>query len=462
MIGVEKLGIWSLVLATTSVTQIGNMGFSGSTIKFVAQYLSREEHEKVSIVIQTATLSIAVLMGTILLAGYPIVKWIIRFVVPPESFHYADQILPLSFFALWIMVIASVFNASLDGYQRIYIRNLILICGTIIFLILCYIFVPSYGLVGLAYAQIMQNTMILVSAWICLKKYSCKLPLVPYKWNKILFKEMIGYGMKFQIISLTTLFYEPITKSLLTKFGSLALVGYYEMANRMIQQLRALITATNQVLVPTIVGLKERFPEKIRIVYTTSYEMMFYLSLPLYSLLILCLPLLSKGWIGYYESTFVLYSIILAVGWFMNTLSGPAYFVNLGIGELRWNVAAHIVIGFLNGTFGIVLGFLYGGIGVIVGWGISLSIGSSLIYLPYHLKHSISLKELVPKKSRWLLYSCFFGIVISVVLNINKCLGFWYYLSIYVTIPIIIAAVWMHPMRRRLNQWLLQEFFETK
>jgi len=34
-IGVEQLGIWSLVLATTSVTQIASFGLSGSVVKFV-------------------------------------------------------------------------------------------------------------------------------------------------------------------------------------------------------------------------------------------------------------------------------------------------------------------------------------------------------------------------------------------------------------------------------------------
>ena len=45
-IGVEQLGIWSLVLATTAVTQIANLGLSGSVVKYVAKYIARKENHK--------------------------------------------------------------------------------------------------------------------------------------------------------------------------------------------------------------------------------------------------------------------------------------------------------------------------------------------------------------------------------------------------------------------------------
>ncbi|TET78567.1 MAG: hypothetical protein E3J41_04305, partial [Candidatus Cloacimonadota bacterium] len=62
-IGVEQLGIWSLVLATTSVTQIANFGLGTSVIKFVAKYVAREEDKRVSGIIQTAALSVGAFVG---------------------------------------------------------------------------------------------------------------------------------------------------------------------------------------------------------------------------------------------------------------------------------------------------------------------------------------------------------------------------------------------------------------
>lgn len=337
-IGVEELGIWSLVLAITAVTQIANLGLSGSVVKFVAKYVARNEDENVSGVIQTAAISVSVFIGFVLLAGYPIAKWGLGLVVPDESLPLALSILPYAFLALWFMIITSIFQAGLDGYQRIDVRSLLLMGGAVLHLLLCFIFAPTYGLIGLAYARVIQNITILLISWLVLKRYVPSLPIFPYKWERRVLKEIISYGIKFQVISITSMFYDPTTKALLRKFGGLSMVGYYEMASRMVQQFRALIVSANQVLVPAVADLQEKTPEKIESIYLTSYQLLFYLALPLYSLIIVCIPLISELWIGHYERVFVIFGILLAIGWFLNTLNAPAYFANMGTGELRWMI----------------------------------------------------------------------------------------------------------------------------
>ncbi|MCX5701467.1 MAG: oligosaccharide flippase family protein [Candidatus Omnitrophica bacterium] len=460
-IGVEQLGIWSLVLATTSITQIANLGLSGSVVKFVAKYVARGEEENVCSVIQTAAISVSVFIGIILLFGYPVMKWILKNIIPLESIRLAIEILPFAIFSLWITMIVGVFHSGFDGYQRIYIRNLLLMSGAIFYLVLCFIFVPLYGLIGLAYAQIIQNVIILFSTWILLKRYLPMLPFIPYKWDKNLFREMISYGINFQMISVTVMFYDPITKALLSKFGGLSMVGYYEMANKMIIQLRALIVSANQVLVPAIADLKEKIPEKIQSVYLTSYQLLFYLAVPLYSLIIVSIPIISKLWIGRYESVFVDFGTLLTIGWFLNVLNAPAYFANLGIGELRWNVISHVTIGVLNAGLGFLLGVYFGGTGVVVAWVVALALGSSLIYLSYHIRNKIPLIELLPKASRATTIACLLGILFSILIQykfnhifntivLNS-------LIIFIFSTIIFFPFWLHPMRKRLMGWITHE-----
>ena len=159
VLGIEQLGIWSLVLATTSVTQIANLGFSGSVVKFVAKYVARGESDNVSALIQTAALSVAALVGLIITVGYPLVAWLLKLVVPAQSLPLAISILPYAFLSLWLMMITSVFHAGLDGHQRIDIRSLLLIVGSAIHLSLCFTLAPRYGLMGVAYASVFQNAI---------------------------------------------------------------------------------------------------------------------------------------------------------------------------------------------------------------------------------------------------------------------------------------------------------------
>jgi len=464
-IGVKQLGIWSVVLAASSVARVANFGLAGSVVKFVAKYTALEESENVSGVIQTAAISMAFIAAFVLLIAYPIIKKILTLVVPLESLPLAIEILPYAFLALWFVVVTGVFQAALDGRQRIDIRSSLLMGGAVLNLILCFILVPVYGLLGVAYARVFQVLTMSLVSWVLLKRY-VTLPLIPYRWDKCLFKEIAGYGISFQTISITSMFYDPVTKALLSGFGNLAMVGYYEMASRMIQQFRALIVSANQVLVPAIADLKERTPEKIDLVYLKSYQLLFYLIVPLFSLIIISLPLISKIWIGHYESAFVIFGILLAIGWFLNTLNAPAYFAYLGIGELYWNVIGHITIGVLNICLGFLLGMTFDGIGVVVAWTISLALGSSIIYLSYHIRYKIPLIELVPKSSRATSIICLIGILFTLIIyhklihNFNAMiLNSSLILSFLI---IVFIPLWLHPMRKRLIGWVINELLNRK
>jgi len=459
-IGVKQLGIWSLVLATTSVTQIASFGLSGSVVKFVAKYIARGEKENASKVVQTATISVAVFVGFILLIGYPFFRILLRFLVPSKFLPLTLSILPYAILSLWLMVITGILQSGIDGCHRIDLESVLGMIGVILHLVFCFLLVPMYGLKGVAYARVLDNFLILFASWFLLRRY-LPLPLfLPYKWNKSFFKEIIGYGLNFQLISFTSMFYDPVTKALLSKFGGLSMVGYYGMANKIIQHLRAFLPSATYSLVPTVAELKEKTPQKIKFIYLSSYRLLFYIALPLYSWVILCAPFISKLWIGYYQPTFVFFTILLAIGWFMNILNVPAYFVYLGIGELRWNVISHISTAVLNTGLGFVLGKLYGGFGVVTGWILSLILGSSIVYLSYHIKYKIPFIELLPYKSRMIGLVCILSILFEFLI-ITHCKINYFINAILLNIvnPVVFSVIvliflWFHPMRRRVLVWI--------
>ncbi len=317
---------------------------------------------------------------------------------------------------------------------------------------------------GLAYAEVVRNFIIMALSWFLLRKQLPILPLIPHKWNKKLFREVIAYSIKFQIISLTTMLYDPITKAFLSKFANLSMVGYYEMASKMVLQFRSFIVSANQVIVPAIANLQEKEPEKIQSLYLTSYKLLFYLSLPLYSFIIICAPLISELWIGRYENVFVFFGILLSIGWFLNTLNVPSYFAYLGIGELRWNVAAHVAVGVLNAGLGFILGKLYDGTGVVMAWVISLALGSSIVYIAYHINNKIPLSELIPKESRIVASICLLSIIFIFLLipKIDYIPNPLLLNSIILLIfsAIIVVPLWFHPMRKKLTGWVANDLLK--
>jgi O-antigen/teichoic acid export membrane protein len=176
--------------------------------------------------------------------------------------------------------------------------------------------------------------------------------------------------------------------------------------------------------------------------------------------------MISELWIGYYERVFVLFATLLAIGWFLNTLNAPAYFVNLGTGELRWNLVSHLVIALLNASLGFLLGLFYGGIGVVVAWVFSLVLGSSIIYLYYHIKHKIPLIELLPKESRIIIIACLIGIFSALVIQ-HKLNHLFNAIALNVIILfsfsiIVIIPFWLHPVRKYLVGWVTNELLNKR
>jgi len=455
-IGVKQLGVWSVVMATSTLTQIANPGFGASTTKFVSKYLARGEEKTACRVIETSVVSLSALMAILLIVLYPIIKQILHLFIADDSLNAGLSILPYAFVTMWITFVSGVFQAGLDGYQRIDSKNLIIMTGTLIYVGSCALFSSLWGLVGVAFASILQSVWVLAITWIILKRRLPILPVLNYKWDRTLFKEILNYGVSFQFISITGMLSDPLTKVCLSKFGSLSDVAYYEMANRMVQQVRSVLATPGYILVPAIADLKEREDhKKIESLYLNSYNLIFSLSVASYTLLIIYLPVISKLWIGHIETAFVTFSALLSIGWFCNLLAIPSYYANLGTGEMRWNVIGHVSVAILNPILSFVLGWMFGGVGVVYGWVISIVVGNFMILLSYQKRNKIGFGKLIPLSGvasiclAVLSIVSIYGVLPRFSLTAPNANTVYWIVYSFLSVAIVIS-LWMHPARKQL------------
>jgi O-antigen/teichoic acid export membrane protein len=137
---------------------------------------------------------------------------------------------------------------------------------------------------------------------------------------------------------------------------------------------------------------------------------MFYLSIPIFSLLLVVTPLISEAWISMYEPTFVVFAFLLITSWALNTSTVPAYLAFVGTGQLRWNTRSHILMGVTNLLLGYMLGYMFGSIGVIVGTCLAILVGSLMTLLTFHAEHHVDLQCLLPQDSRGVVIWSVFGV----------------------------------------------------
>jgi O-antigen/teichoic acid export membrane protein len=459
-IGIERLGIWSLVLATTSVITLANQGFSASIVKFVAKYAAREKPGDVSLLIQTAVISVALALAVVSAGLYPGARWILKVVLPSKNLAEAYAILPFALASLWINILEGVLQAGLAGHQLIAQCNYLEFAASISYLLLAFLLVPAHGLLGLAYAQVVQSAALLIVTWFLLRNRVAGLPLFPRRWNLALFRELAAYGLHFQFITASQALREPVTKALLAKFSGLALTGFYDLASRWVVTFRELIVQANQVLVPTISHLQERDPDSIPAVYRESYRLVFFLAVPAFASLTVLSPLVSRIWIGRYEPVFVEFVAILAVGWLINVLSNPAYVVDLGTGALRWVSVGCIVTAILNLGLGILAGSYFEGIAIVAVSAFSLASGYFIVLVAYHRESRVSFRELLPKESGGILASSFVAALIFFPFFCAPPVPFVISLRIMTAaiaalIAMMLVSMWVHPIRKRLIRWAL-------
>ena len=460
-IGIDRFGIWSVVLITATVSSLANLGLGSSVVKFVSQYRAREDVQRAAHIVQTALITLALVLATVLALLYPVALWALsvhpKLSAAPAFLAEAHAILPYAFASFWMLSVAGVALGTIDGHQRIDIRSILQVGGTLAYLGAALFWVPRHGLLGLAWGHLLQAGLLLVSAWITARRLLPALPVLPWQWRWNVLKEILSYSANFQLMSIFWLLFEPLTRWLVSVFGGLSAAGWFEFANRMVFQLRALIVAAHQSIVPTIADLVERQAELLNTVYQVSFRIILFLVTLLLPLMIALTPLVSRLWLGQLEPVFITFSALLFVGWFLNLLSNPAYFAYMGIGTLRWNVAGRIVIGVLNGVLGWVLGALLGGTGVIIGFVAALIAGSMVTALAYHREYGIRLTHLLEKHSMVLggVGTILLGVAWWPLINTGEVM-------VWVA-PLVLAVIsglvaWRHPVRQQLQQWLADLF----
>jgi O-antigen/teichoic acid export membrane protein len=404
-LGSKELGVWSLVLSTASLATMANFGITAGLVKFIAEYDAKSNRESVNRLIFTAFTTVTAFFGVLIILLYFILNQLLAKIVEPSYVSIARQMLPFSLGTLFINELGGIFTSVLDGFQKNYKRNILYILSSFIFLGGSYLLVPKYHLLGVAYAQIAQSAFVAISAFILASGLFDAKIFTRMSWDKTIFKHIFSYGTKFQLISICQMMYEPTTKALLSKFGGLSILGYYEMASRLVSQVRALIVNANQVVVPVIANAAVTNKTSIGKIYAGSMSIVLFITVPLMTGLIFFAAPVSAVWIGHVEPAFVFSVSVLSVGMFFNIMGTPAYYGFLGEGKLNLILAMHALIAVINLVCGYFLGKAFPGYGAIIGWGIALVIGSSKILLSYQKHHALSFRSFFVWKDYLLLFA---------------------------------------------------------
>ena len=458
-LGSAQFGVWSVVLATASISRFANLGFGVGVTRFVARYLALDDQQSAIRIVETAVVTLSVVLGIVLFSMYWLLDRLLAHVFIGTHLSEARLLLPYALLSLWLGEIALVFQSGLEGYQRMDVRAGIIVLGQILMLTITLLLVPSSGLVGLAVAQICQGSFVLLAGWFMLRRMLPDLAWLPVRWSQLAFREFIKYGANVQIASVFIMLMDPLTKMLMAKFGGASAAGYFEMANQVVLKVRALIVTANQAIVPKITQVFEFSPNLLGNYYRENIRILAFIALPVFTFLFFLTGPTSLILLGHSEPLFIYFLQICAVTWLLNTFAGPAYFINLGTGKVGWNTVSHMVMGLLNGILGLILGAIYGAEGVVWAYAISIISGSWLLILVFQNCATNRVQELALKQHGLLVATCIMTSLIgSNMWKYRENFFLLYWIIQLAVLPLALAIVlWIHPVRFELWQkFLLQ------
>lgn len=391
-LGVAQLGVWSVVVASVSVSRLTDFGLSAGVTRFVARDQGRDDQSAALTVIDTATIALAVVVGAFL----PVFYWLVGIALPHffqgEHLGQARGILPFALASLWLSIVASVFQGGLEGCQRMGLRTALMLTSQLLLLLLSIWWVPRYGLTGLAYAQVAQGIWLLFGGRLVLQSVMPGIRWFRWRWRSAVLREMLGYGANLQASTLFILLFDPAAKALMARFGGPSAAGYFEMANQVVLRVRSLIVAANQAVVPHVAGWVDPDASEIAAFHRQNIRMLVLVTLPLMGLLATAGPFASWVLAGRYQPEFALNLVVLSLAWGCNVLGSPAYFINQGTGHVGTNTLAHAITGGTSTALGLLLGWRFGAVGVLVGYAAGLMAGTAWLLRAFRRRYGASLQ----------------------------------------------------------------------
>jgi O-antigen/teichoic acid export membrane protein len=352
--GLKALGVWTILTAWIQLIRIGDIGMSSAVIRFVSQCRANDETIRIRQYIETGVvLNTAILAALASLSALLYSSNLSRLVPSGDiEEELLQTLLPPMFVSLVLSNMVGVVIGGLGGLHRTYQAALVVTFGSVIQLVVAVALVPQVGLLGLAWAQVVQHAAVLVLAWLLViralraesKPGDGGRGWLPRYLSRNSFREMINFSLKSQLVNILNGLFEPVSRMIVGKVGGLEVLGQYELAYKIISLPRSAVVSGAHATVPALTKLVESDPVAAGKLYRQTRSRLRLIGLPVLGGAALLAPVASSLWLGRIDWQLVIFAGILAVGFARNTLSVASYLVGVASGNVWGNIISSIVV----------------------------------------------------------------------------------------------------------------------
>ncbi len=339
-LGTKQYGLWAIVSVVLAYSQIGQMGIATALTKNIAYEYGKRNFKAITEYI-TTSFYILLIPSLIIMCILAVFKN--HFVVFIGCSEFLDDAVKLMF---WMGPLTSfslmhdALRGIVAGIGRMDIACYVLTITRIIQVLTTVCLLKlGYGVWSLYFGSVIFLVISFIGFLILLKFFNIK-TFSPFAFKKNKTRKLLSLGGTLLVGTLAHMFILPFNKLIISKYVGLSEVTYYQIANNVVSSVRNLFAKGLQALLPEISNIHGKANGlKTLIISTHTKGLKFVLlcAFPIFLLIFIFADQLLKGWLARNFDIQILFSLrILLVGWYINLLSVPDYFLFIGV-DKAWN-----------------------------------------------------------------------------------------------------------------------------
>jgi O-antigen/teichoic acid export membrane protein len=399
-LGTELYGLWALFSVFISFSSIGNLGVDDALIKYVAEEYALKNLKNIQLYITTG-INMLICNGILLFIIFMVLELTIR-----KSLHLTSNFFNLFHLLYPFVIILSIatfivnfINSALKGIGRFDQANYILLIGRIIALAVSLIFFICKAKIWSLFWGQTISIIFIGGISIVLSVNKIGFFYKPYKIKKEYLIKLIKFGGTMTVAKLVSLLLEPFMKIVITRYTGLTNVTYFDIANRIILQIRSLFERGINAIMPEISrlsSLPHNAKRELLAIMNKVIKGNAFVSTLVFGSLFIISGLLLKIWLsGNYHNSILFTFLIVGFGYWVNLLIVPMYYFFMGLGEIKYCFYNHIIQSVINFLL-TILAIYFHSAGyqlVVIIYSFSLIVSSLILFILYHRYIKVNLSS---------------------------------------------------------------------
>lgn len=337
-LGMDGYGTWTILFTVCSYVDVFNMSFGFAFNKFAAEYDRKKDYATLSSLLSTGILIVGAVATVALSALWIWTQPILAFLKVPEV-YLADSATALILVSLCLLLRMSIGNVFyvLSGLQRLDLQHKLSIFASIVeFATSIVLLSMDHGILALAYGHCAGQFLSTGLAWYFCKRLRPAIRFSPFLINRRSFMLVMSLGMRFQVLSGLAILFVQGVKVVISNRCGIAMVGVYELAEKLLSLSRALSGALIDPLMPAFANLQAGADrERAHSLFVHSSKLVALTGMAALAGLFVYAEPIIVAWTGVAEPTAAWTIRVMAFSHFIWVMTGPGSSVLRGKGILR-------------------------------------------------------------------------------------------------------------------------------